>query len=179
MSEVKIKEWAIPHVKKFRTYIDIGGDIGSTSIPFINLFEEIHVFEPHPVQYAELSKNKNIKSYNVALSDNPGLIKLIIPNNNPEHGSIALRRNKNWVGESFEVETKTLDSFQFHNVDFIKIDVEQGELEVINGALNTIKTHLPVIMFENKRKENDIIIDILKKVNYNILKYKSDTIAYI
>ena len=34
----------------------------------------------------------------------------------------------------YEVEIKRLDSFNFKRVDFIKIDVEGYELEVLKGA---------------------------------------------
>ena len=34
-------------------------------------------------------------------------------------------------------------------------------------------------MFENKRNENDSVIDILTQQGYKIKKYKSDTVAFI
>ena len=178
MSATKIINWALPHIKNFRTYIDVGANNGDTTIPFVNKFQKLIAFEPNTNTYNQIPKP--IEKYNVALTDYIGTTELVIPSttNNPEHGSIAERRTVNWSGDRFTVMTCTLDSYNFDDVDFIKIDVEQGELEVIKGAMQTIEKHMPVIMFENKRNENDIIIDILKKLNYNIEKYKSDTIAY-
>lgn len=181
MSQRKINEWALPHVKKFRTYIDIGASIGDTAWPYVTLFQQVIAFEPNPNSYAKLLLHDNIISYNFALSNIETSVKLKIPQNtlDPEHGSIVERRNRDWSGQTFDVQTKTLDSFSFQDVDFIKIDVEQGELEVILGSVNTVKIHKPVIMFENKRNENDVVIDILLPFGYKIKKYKSDTIAYI
>ena len=60
----------------------------------------------------------------------------------------------------------------------IKIDVEGGELGVVNGAINTIHKWKPVVMFENKRKENEKVVDFFTKLGYNIKEHKSDTVAY-
>ena len=178
MSATKIINWAMPHISNYRTYIDVGANNGDTVIPFIDKFKHIIAFEPNPNTFEQIPKS--VEKYNVALADYVGTTTLIIPDstNNPEHGSIAQRRNANWKGTEFSVATDKLDSYNFQDVDFIKIDVEQGELEVIKGSLQTIEKFKPVIMFENKRNENDIIIDILKNLNYNIEKHKSDTIAY-
>ena len=43
---------------------------------------------------------------------------------------------------------KTLDSFNFQNVDFIKIDVQGFELEVLKGAFETLKANSPIICIE-------------------------------
>lgn len=177
MSTRKINLWAIPYIKYFKTYIDVGANNGDTSIPFLNKFERIIAFEPNPNTFAQIPKP--IEKYNVALADFFGTTNLVIPSstNNPEHGSIASRRMANWNGDTFTVNVTTLDSYNFEDIDFIKIDVEQGELEVIKGAMKTIEKYKPVIMFENKRNENDKVIDILKDMDYSIIKHKSDTVA--
>lgn len=178
MSADKIKKWALPYVSSTRCYIDIGANNGDTTIPFLNIFDRIIAFEPNPKTYSQIPNS--IEKYNVALADFFGITDLVIPDstNNPEHGSIASRRMSKWEGETFKVKVTTLDSYDFEYVDFIKIDVEQGELEVIKGAMQTIIKNKPLIMFENKRNENDSVIDILKNLNYNIMKHKSDTVAY-
>jgi hypothetical protein len=50
----------------------------------------------------------------------------------------------------------------------------------MQGALDTIKRNRPTIMFENKRRENDRIIDLLYGFNYK-LKHKNpnDTVMAI
>lgn len=178
MSASKITRWALPYIKSTRCYIDVGANNGDTAIPFINLFDKVIGFEPNPNTFSFIPSP--IEKYNIALADYIGTTELIIPNysNNPEHGSIAKRRTENWVGKRYTVEVKTLDSYNFIDVDFIKIDVEQGELEVIKGAMNTIIKNKPVIMFENKRDENNNVIEILKDLSYVINKHKSDTVAF-
>lgn len=180
MSERKIKEWAMPHVKQFRTYIDIGADTGTTSLPFLSKFEKIIAFEPNPVSFSELSANKEIESYNIALSNFLGETKLAMPvGGKNQWGSISKSRIAMWEDiVEISVSVSTLDYYNFDNVDLIKIDVEQGEYEVIMGGLETIKSCMPTIIFENKRNESDNLIPILEKIGYTIRKYKSDTVAY-
>ena len=48
MSARKIREWAWPYIKNFRTYIDVGALDGDTAKPFVNNFEKIIAFEPNP-----------------------------------------------------------------------------------------------------------------------------------
>jgi len=48
------------------------------------------------------------------------------------------------------VEIRTLDEIIPKNtkIDFIKIDVEGGEYNVLKGAKNLLKSSLPVVVFE-------------------------------
>lgn len=181
MSERKISDWAMPYIKNFRTYIDIGASVGHTSLPFINLFEKIYCFEPNPNSYKELVKNENLTCYNLALGDVEEIKDLVMNDvtGNPEHGSLSETRNKDWAnGERFKVQVKRLDDFKFDNVDFIKIDVEQYELQVVTGGIKTIKKFKPTIFFENKRNEADNVILLLLDLGFTVKKWKSDTIAY-
>jgi FkbM family methyltransferase len=181
MSEKKLSEWAWPYIKNFRTYIDIGASTGKTSAPYIGQFEKIYCFEPNPNSFKELLKFPELICHNCALGDT-NENKLLIMNDtthNPEHGSLSELRNKDWVnGEKFEVEVKRLDDFKFENVDFIKIDTEQYELQVVTGGIKTIKKHRPTIFFENKRNEADRVILVLLDLGFTVRKWKSDTIAY-
>ena len=48
---------------------------------------------------------------------------------------------------------KTLDSFNFTNVDLIKIDVEGYENDILQGALHTIQYNKPVLVIEQQKHE--------------------------
>lgn len=54
------------------------------------------------------------------------------------------------IGEtgSGDIQLKTLDSFGFSDVSFIKIDVEGAELNVLKGAAKTILMNKPVLWIE-------------------------------
>ena len=182
MSEEKIKSWALPKIKQFRTYIDIGASTGKTAVPFVESFKKIICFEPNPESFSILSKNKEIECYNVALGNTSETKRLYMNSetNNPEHGSVSEERIKNMsVSKYFDVKVEKLDDYKFfENIDFIKIDTEQYEYNVIQGALKTLKKNRPTIMFENKRNEADDAILLLLELGFTVKKYKSDTIAF-
>jgi len=53
------------------------------------------------------------------------------------------------------------------------------ELEVLEGATQTILKWRPVVLFENKRaRYNKKLVDFFDKINYNVKVYKSDSVAY-
>lgn len=177
MTVKRINDWAIPYVKNFRTYIDIGAHNGDTSIPFIGYFKHICAFEPNPQTNIHIPKP--IEVHDCALGNKETEVVLIIPDNNkndPRHGSTARFTEGS---RKYLVQQKTLDSFNFNNVDFIKIDVEGSELSVLQGSVETIKRCKPVIMFESKNKtEAQRVLDFFADLSYNIKKYKGETIAY-
>ncbi|MFM7244192.1 MAG: FkbM family methyltransferase, partial [Planctomycetaceae bacterium] len=55
-------------------------------------------------------------------------------------------------GSAFEVEVRTLDSvinaLNVSHVDFIKIDVEGAEIDVLKGSLQTLESHRPTLCIE-------------------------------
>lgn len=70
------------------------------------------------------------------------------------------------------VPVMTLDSGDFSNVKFIKIDTEGYELEAIQGAENLIRAHQPVIFWECNPQSDDQVqklsrmFDQLNQIGY-------------
>ena len=182
MSERKIRMYALPLCRQKRVYVDIGADKGRTCHPFIGEFASIHAFEPNPESFAQLTQRPGPHYHTEALSSQQGQATLIIPSTrNPEHGSIDATRQSQWDitnTTQYQVETRTLDSYNLQQVDLIKIDVEQHERAVIRGAMQTIKRCRPVIMIESKRDENLVIIQDLLHIGYRHTRTKSEIIWY-
>ena len=132
MSVLKIKQWAWPYIKNFRTYIDVGALDGDTSAPFIKNFKKVIAFEPNPEQYKLIPEG--IEKYNVGLGDKTEKRILKLPDNGlnlAAHGSLV----KYSTGiKQFDVQLERLDDYSFTDVDFVKIDVEHFELQVCKGA---------------------------------------------
>ena len=176
MSARKIREWAWPYIKNFRTYIDIGALDGDTAKPFVNNFQKIIAFEPNPEVFKLIPES--IEKYNVGLGDQTETRNLVLPDNGlnlAAHGSVT-RYGKGI--KTFAVNIKTLDSYNFTNIDFVKIDVEHFELQVCKGAENTFKRCMPTVMFENKRNEASACKHFLESLGYQTKMFKSDTVAY-
>ncbi len=163
--------------------MDIGASTGETCHPFIGEFDRIHAWEPNPVSYAQLTQIPGAHYHAEALSDHMGRATLIIPEHThcAEHGSIDATRQSHWDTThttQYQVETRTLDSYDLQQVDLIKIDVEQHERAVIRGAMRTIERCRPVIMIENKRGENLAIKQDLAHLPYARIQTKSEIIWY-
>lgn len=129
-----------------RTAIDIGAHIGLWSKNLSKEFAKVHSFEPCH-EFAELlSKNApTVEIHPFALGASEGLIALNIEQDNT--GATHILR-----GKEGSIPLKTLDSFDIHDVDFIKIDVEGYELEVLKGAKELLARESPVIIVEQKDK---------------------------
>jgi hypothetical protein len=56
--------------------------------------------------------------------------------------------NKKSPRQLYEISVKKLDSFNFTDLNLLKIDVEGWEFEVLKGAVETIKKHKPVLLVE-------------------------------
>jgi hypothetical protein len=54
-------------------------------------------------------------------------------------------------GHAQDIEVRTLDSYQFSDVDIIKIDVEGMEVPLLQGAEQTIRRNRPWILIEGNK----------------------------
>ena len=79
-------------------------------------------------------------------------------------------------GTIIEIQLTTLDAFaderQLERLDFLKIDVEGLEADVLAGATKTLKRFHPTIVFEtgNEDREQRLAIrDTLCPLNYRLL----------
>lgn len=140
------------HIPKHGTFLDIGANIGNHSMMFRELFNnQIISFEGNPLNYILLYKNTsqlpNIKSICIGLSNKSGLTEFCYDSNNYGGGGIFPNLKNQYP--TIPVYLTTLDSFEFSDISFIKIDVENHEMFVIEGGLNTIKKNKPVIWIED------------------------------
>ena len=187
-------EQEINLVKKFiksgTDSIDVGVYRGVYSYEMSKYSEKVHSFEPNPIIFKYIDKNlkkfiKNIHLYNFALSNQNKTINLKIPIRNSnsnkeifeeyyEMGRATIHNENNFENyENFEIQTKTIDELSFDNkISFIKIDVEGHELEVIEGAKNTIKRDKPVLLVEIEKQYTKK--EVAESINFiNSLGYKS------
>jgi len=138
-------------LKSKKRFIDVGCNIGIFSFHFRNKFQAIEAFEPlSEVTYRlEALKKSSIRIHHIALSRESGKRKLNIPVINGDFMSgLASLENRKHFCESRFVNVKTLDSYNFKDVDLIKIDVEGHEKLVILGAVETLKRCRPLLIIE-------------------------------
>ena len=123
-------------------------------------------FEPQPElgdhlrDVKESFKLKNVTIQNKGLSDKAGKFEMI-RSVAGSGGARLLREDDDFSGKrglhKVEVELTTLDNFFQHqhvkNLSFIKCDVEDHELQVFMGGEQTLKKHMPILLFECHHEE--------------------------
>lgn len=145
-----------------RQFIDVGAHVGFWSFYMAEFFDYVHAFEPIPLHYDLLQQNmprySNWTATNIALGDVNQTMRMKVPE----------RTGRACIDPDGEipVDVVPLDSFNYQNVDLIKIDVEGFEQRVLFGGEKTIKTNRPVIVIEdvghNARYDHENHVNILK-----------------
>ena len=142
------------HIPQKNVALDIGAHVGLWSKRLVKEFKHVHCFEPVKKHiecwHANVDSDlNNVHMYNVALSDVAGTSKMKVPVKNSGMASMHYT-SEGWdkVATEENVETRTLDSYDFDVVDFMKIDVEEHEYKLLRGAQETIKKHKPVLYIE-------------------------------
>ena len=138
------------YVKPGSTVIDAGAHIGVHTMTFARLAGpsgRVYAFEPQRKLFRELVFNvrlnqaKNVVPLRYALGHTAAIVNMDSATKGNEGGT-ALGKG----GDS--VELRSLDSFAFRNVSLIKIDVEQFEDFLLEGAQLTIARNRPVLIIE-------------------------------
>ena len=140
------RQTALRYCKKFRIALDIGAHVGLWSKELTNKFQIVHSFEPCKEFTELLTKNApKATVHEIALGKGQGAVALEIPPDNTGMAKVAR-------GVAGSVQMLPLDHYHFDNVDFIKIDVEGYELDVVKGGIETLRKNDPVIIVEQKEK---------------------------
>ena len=139
------------YVKPGTTVLDIGAHIGTFTMAMARAVGEngtVYAFEPQRKIFRELHKNcelngvNNAACHRLAIGDRQQVIEMDKETYPGSEGSTGIGSG----GDTAEM--RTIDSFNFKNVSFIKIDVERSEEQVLDGMVNTIRDNKPVIIIE-------------------------------
>lgn len=146
-------------VKQGERAIDVGGNRGVYAYKLYRLGVRVDVFEPNPLCMSVLSAwffgKVGVNLHSFALSDTKGEADLNIPLDSVgiEHDASATLENTDFFALRKErVALRTLDSFGFDGVGFIKIDVEGHEYSVLRGAENLLRSQRPSVLVEIEQR---------------------------
>ncbi len=137
---------ALPHIRRRRTALDIGAHVGMYSRVMCNDFGIVYGFEPVPDNYECLNRNVvagNFLPYMCAI----GAVSATCCAYGGKGKSVSWRMIPD---ESGDIIMSTIDALVTEPVDFMKIDVEGMEYDVLLGAEKTILRDKPVILIEEK-----------------------------
>ena len=154
--------------KPGQTVIDIGAQYGDYAILCSKIYKaKVYTFEPLPQNFKEILKNirlngledNQINAFNVALGNANKTAMLSYS------GEMANNINK---GKKIKTTFRTLDSYKL-KADLLKIDVEGFEMEVLEGAIKTIKKYHPKIIIEtHSRALEKQTKEFLSGLNYDL-----------
>jgi len=140
----------LPFIPEGGVVLDIGANIGSHTIAYakkVGFSGNVFAYEPNPEAFKCLVHNMKelvtVFEFPFALGNTIGTIEVIQENDNI--GMAYVKEAKNGSGIITTVDKEMKD---IKKVDFIKIDCEGYELEVLKGAKETIKKYSPVMLIE-------------------------------
>ncbi|WP_192346627.1 FkbM family methyltransferase [Algoriphagus sp. Y33] len=178
-------------LKKGDTFIDVGANQGEYSLwaaRKVGAKGRVVAFEPMQQLFDQLAENirlnksfhKTITPIKLGLSDQKGEV-ILYSSADSNEGTNTIYNTEKFSIESGKIQLDTLDeqlkSLKINKVDFLKIDVEGAELQVLKGALNTLKQNRPVILLEINKDAciaggylPEDILTLLKPFNYSFSK---------
>ncbi|MXO86784.1 FkbM family methyltransferase [Altererythrobacter aurantiacus] len=154
---------------------DVGANLGNHSLFFAGISDKVLSFEPNTIIYELLAINArampNISVNNVGISNEARTVQAAMKRS--AYGSARITDSPEDDELPFSFETRPLDSFeavQSSDVGLIKIDVEGHEAQAIEGAENTIRRTMPLILFEQNsdaiEEGTSVSLEMLRSFGY-------------
>lgn len=184
------------HIPKNSTVIDVGANLGWYSAHlslFVGKKGRVFSFEPVPSSYKKLTTTieinniENITTINEALGNTNGIIQIFCPD--AEFNGSASQFTKN--GKPIQCRIQKLDDFvvahRINKLDFIKVDIEGGEFNFLDGAKKTLENLSPELLIEieerhcsNSGHKSSDIFAFLYSLGYKsyLIKDKGSTITF-
>jgi FkbM family methyltransferase len=178
-------------LKPSDVFLDIGAHIGYYSLMAAKIIKtgEIHAFEPYVdshellMENLALNKCKNVETYLMAASNKSEMSKLFIDEKNKGNNSLYSQKGCDVITtETIKID----DMFTGKKVDFVKIDTQGHEIEVLIGMQDVIKNNKLKMIIEyypyGLRRMGHREIDFFKIINalgFDIYKIKAGALAKI
>ena len=151
------------------TVVDVGANFGAHTIILSHLAGskgKVIAFEPVPESFEALQENveqrsrfSNISIFQLAVGNPPsgsGAVVIRVPGDDFGQASAAIQSAHSWEHNpnlrEYTCSITSLDADatvqRLTRLDFVKIDVEGGELNVLKGAAGTLSKHRPLLYCE-------------------------------
>ena len=163
---------------------DIGANIGAFTVPLskkVGKFGEVYAFEPQRIIYDILQNNvnknnlSNTRVFNVGVGKNEEELELndIDYSKVGNFGGVSFKYEsspftKNIKNKKYKVKLTNLDKLiEIKKCNFIKMDVELMELDILKGGRKFLKKFRPILWIENHQSYPNKINKFLLKNDYN------------
>ncbi len=179
------EKWFKP--KRGENVIDVGSNVGRYSLIAAKKGANVIAIEANPFTFKVLQKNcmingfHNVKAFNVACSNKTGTIdELYYIEGYEGISSLDLNRlkmlaEKNIEPQKIPVKAEKLDNINyFSEIDWLLIDVEGHEVEVLEGAFETLKRTKRIIIEVDDDHKN-LVCEILQAFNFAVVEEVIET----
>jgi FkbM family methyltransferase len=136
------------------SYIDIGAWIGPTVLYGCQLAKTAYALEPDPLAYAELEQNitlnetiaGNVRLFNACIAPRSGEVTLGSRGQGNDSTSSLLfaKKKTHWTVKAFSFEDFVRQQ-AIADCNFIKMDVEGGEYQLLPTMVEYLRTHRPTL----------------------------------
>ena len=139
--------WMIRQEAKGELGIDVGANIGYTTMPICQQMAKVIAIEPDKRAMQFLRKNisingfdKKVTIHRFAVSDHKGKMTLLLHKKHPNLSTLHAKKKKYNYREK-TISVRTIDGLQVLP-NFIKMDIEGHEVEALDGAMECLR-HTP------------------------------------
>ena len=179
--------WDYLQVKEGDVFVDVGAHVGRYTLPVAKAVGErglVIAIEPNVENYnclrtnIELNNLRNIVTVNAAAWSNNAKLKFYAGESS-ERGSIKRKVGDNYV----EVNGRSLDSLleqvnERAQVNWIKIDVEGAEIEVLKGLNKTLEQNSPQLLVEVLEENRNEFEHSMNMLNYKCYAIPESEMGY-
>jgi FkbM family methyltransferase len=126
--------------------LDIGANAGAFTVNIAKKVKKglVIAIEPHPVSFKFLTQNikinelQNVIPLNIALGSKMGKTRLYLTGK--AHTASTMLPTNRWLEVQGEILDNLVRRLKLKRVDFIKIDAEGAELEILKGGEEILKS---------------------------------------
>jgi FkbM family methyltransferase len=175
--EHEMLDYLADHYPVQNVILDIGANVGNHSLFFCSFLQCSHVFsfEPHPKNFALLVRNvgdlANCLPIRMGLSNRTG--EAFVTTDCYNMGMCVTTDDP----QKHQVSLGTVDALCLADISLMKIDTEGTELDILDGARETLKRSRPLVVLEIATANRDHYNAYMAANGYVLERYWQDKIV--
>lgn len=174
--ESSLIEWCKQFCSPDKIILDIGAHTGTYALSLASKSKHVYAFEPQQMTYyalcggVALSNLKNVSCMNYGLGSHEQIGRNVLKIISNDGGGSSIHATTNILREE-TIQIEMLDNLNLIDIGFIKMDVEDNELFVLQGGIKTLKqSGYPPILFEcNDKMQHIELFQFMEDLSYKII----------